>query len=109
MSENADEIAKRYDALIAEGREGEGLVPVKARTGKAADVVYSTRYSRDEIALIREAAAKKGIPPTAFIRAAALAAAAGQLDLDSAGKAGTLTEVQAKVRELMETVERLTA
>ena len=109
MSDSLENIAKHYDELIAQGREGEGLVPVRARVKKGADVVYSTRYSRDEIALVREAAEKRGMTPTAFIRTAALAAAAGELNLGSADKASAVSDVQAKVQELVETVDRLTA
>ncbi|MPZ48378.1 MAG: hypothetical protein GEU75_03540 [Dehalococcoidia bacterium] len=107
MQESTDDIARRYDKMIEEKTEGESLVSIKARVKKNADVVYSTRYSKDEIALIRKAAQKRGLPPSAFIRTAALAAAAGELDLAAARKVAVVQEVQAKARDLAEAASKL--
>ena len=102
-----EEIASRYEAMVHDESQDEKLVPVKARVKKPVGVVYSTRYSSDEIALIRLAAERQGMAPTAFIRAAALSAAAGELDLSSAEKVEALQEAQAQARDLAATLQRL--
>jgi len=107
MKESNEDIARRYDKAIAEGREGEGLVSVKAHVKSNADVVYSSRFSRDEIAVVRQAAQKQGLAPTAFIRRAALAAAAETLDLKSADRVEALQDVKAKARDLAEAAGKL--
>ena len=107
MQESTDDIARRYDKMIEEKTEGENLVPVKARVRKTVDVVYSTRYSRDEIGLIREAARKRGVLPSVFIRAAALSAAAGELDITLADQVAVVQDVQAKARDLAEAASKL--
>src|SRR5512146_3081183 len=107
MTETNDEIAKRYDALVAEGMELDNLRPVKARVKAPVDTVYSTRFTRDEIALVRKAARAQNMTPSAFIRSAALAAAAEGLDLASAEQAAKLQAVRTKARELSEAVSQL--
>jgi uncharacterized protein (DUF1778 family) len=107
MQESVESIARRHEELAEHGEELDNLVPVKAKVKANADVVYSARYTRDEIAIIREAARKRGATPTAFIREAALAAAAGELDLGAAEKAQTVKMVRIKARELAEAVSRL--
>ena len=102
-----DDIVREVEEVKDTERELEGLVPVWARVSPNAGSVYSTRYSNEELSLILEAAKKRGLTGSAFIRAAALAAAAGELDLGSAEKAATLQQVRAKARDLVETVNRL--
>ena len=107
MRKTAQELAKHYDDLFAQGKELEGLVPVAMKVSPNPDTIYSTRYSRDEIALIRQAAKKQSITASAFIRTAALAAAAGQLNLAAGEKAAKLGKVRKQARELAEAVEAL--
>ena len=45
---------------------------VERRSGQAASVVFSVRFSRDEIHQVREAAARLGEKTSEFIRSAAL-------------------------------------
>jgi len=107
VEKTREEWAQHFEDLKAQGRELEGLVPVAARVAKNPDTVYSTRYSKQEIALIRDAARKRGLTASAFIRSAALAAAAGELDLAAGDKAAALGEVREKARDLAAAVERL--
>jgi uncharacterized protein (DUF1778 family) len=107
MEKTREEWAKHFDDLKAQGKELDGLVPVKARVAPNPDTIYSTRYSRDEIALIRDAAKKLGITASAFIRSAALAAASGELDLAGGERAVAVAEVRKKARDLAAAVEKL--
>ncbi len=107
MTETNEEIAKRYDALVAEGRELENLTPVKARVKAPVDTVYSTRFTRDEIDSIRKAARDQSLTASAFIRSAALAAATRGLDVASAEQAAKLQAIRTKARELSEAVSQL--
>lgn len=107
MQEPVENIARQFDELTAEGKELEDLVEVEASVSRSPGSVYSTRYSREEIALVRDAARKRGMTTSSFIRKAALAAAAGDLDLTAAKIAETLQEIKAKARDLAETAGRL--
>ena len=107
MTETNEEIAKRHDALVAEGRELDNLTRVKARVKTPVDTVYSTRFTRDEIALLRKSAREQNMTTSAFIRSAALAAATEGLHLASAEQAVKLQAVRTKARELSEAVSQL--
>ena len=102
-----EEWVKYFDDLKAQGKELDGLVPVAARTRANPDTVYSTRYSKEAIALIRGAAKKSGLNTSAFIRRAALAAAAGELDLAAGEKAAAVVDVRERARDLAAAVEAL--
>ena len=56
---------------------GEWEDEVERRPGHLASVVFSVRFSRPEIAAVRQAAARVGERTSEFIRAAALARARG--------------------------------
>ena len=105
--ESIDEIARRYEAMIDDESQDASFKPVQAYVKPRADVVYSTRYSEEEIALIRRAAKEREMAPTAFIRAAALAAAAGELDLTRAESVAALQDARTKALHLVEALERL--
>jgi uncharacterized protein (DUF1778 family) len=104
-----EEIIAEYDKLMAEGRELEGLVPVKARVAKDIRHVFSVRMSAKELTEISEAAAKRGMTVSDFMRQASLAAAQGALGLDAGRQATAVNAVREKARELYEAVEQLDA
>ncbi len=95
------------EALKDTPAEIEGLVPVKAKAGKNAGVVYSLRLTVDEFMRISEAAKAGGMTLAAFLRSAALMAAEENRRPDEAAKAVALQEVREKTRELAEAVQRL--
>ena len=102
-----DDIVREAEAVKDTEAEFDGLVPVKARVTANPGVVYSLRLSRDEMDRISNAASRQGITSAAFLRRAALAAADGELAVESADKAVALQEVREKTRELAEAVSRL--
>ena len=104
-----EEIIAEYDKLMAEGRELEGLVPVKARVAKDIRHVFSVRMSAKELTEISEAAAKRGMTVSDFMRQASLAAAQCALGLDAGRQATAVNAVREKARELYEAVEQLDA
>ena len=100
-----DQIAAHYESRENDDSHDDELTPVKSRVAKPIGLVYSTRYSADEISLIREAAKKQGLAPSTFIRASALAAASGELNLDAAKRVEALQEAKTKARELAQALE----
>jgi uncharacterized protein (DUF1778 family) len=109
MTETDEEIIRYYDRLRAEGRELEGLVPVKARVAKNPRAVYSVRMSSAELTEISEAAKQNDMTVSDFMRQASLAAAKGDLSLEAGKRATALHAVREKARELYEAVENLDA
>jgi hypothetical protein len=107
MQETDEEIRAYYEKLRAEGRELEGLVPVKARVAKNPRAVYSVRLSFAELSEIESAAKKHGLSISEFMRQASLAAASGEQDLAAGERASTVHAVREKARELYEAVEKL--
>ena len=102
-----EEVIAEYDKLMAEGKELEGLVPVKARVAKPVRAVYSVRMSSPELTAISEAAKQRGVTVSEFMRLAAIAAASDQVDLAVGEQATALLAVREKARELYEAVEKL--
>ncbi len=102
-----EEMIRDMGKRMADGTEFEGLVPVRARVAKEARAVFAVRLSQAEMKTITEAAAKQARPIGDFIRAASLAAAAGELDLGAAERAAVAAEVKDKLRELEIVASRL--
>ena len=102
-----DEIAAEYDQLMAEGKELDGLVPVRARVSKDPRSVYSVRLRFGELSEIIKAAEARGLTTSEFMRQASLSAARGYVDLRAGEQAQALLAVREKARELYEAVEKL--
>jgi uncharacterized protein (DUF1778 family) len=98
--ETEAERAKYMDQF--EGREDElDLVPVEARirvNKDTARAVFSLRLAPAELINISAAAKKKGMTISDFMRAAALAAASGELDADLNN---SQLQVRAKLNDLL--------
>ena len=67
-----EEIAKEFDGRMKQGREFNGLVPVKARVAKDVRAVFSVRLAPSELTEIAEIAKALGMKVGDFIRQAAL-------------------------------------
>jgi len=106
-NQSDDEIAAEFDKRFAEGREMEGLVPVKAKVSKDPRSVFSVRLRFGELSEISKAAETRGMTISEFMRQASLAAARGEVDLRAGERAQTLLAVREKARELYEAVEKL--
>jgi len=102
-----DEIIAEYDKLFAEGKEMEGLVPVKAGVSKDPRSVFSVRLRFGELSEIMKAAEANALTISEFMRQASLSAARGELDLKAGEQAQALLAVREKARELYEAVEKL--
>jgi hypothetical protein len=102
-----EETIAKYDRLIAEGRELEGLVPVKARVAKDVRHVFSVRMTARELTEIAEAARQRGMTISDFMRQASIAAVKGELAIDAGKHATELHALREKARELYEAVEKL--
>jgi hypothetical protein len=102
-----EEIIAEYDKLIAEGRELEGLVPVKARVAKPVRAVYSVRMSSQELTEISRGAKQRGLTVSDFMRQASLSAAQGALGLEAGQREAALLAVREKAEELCRAVEDL--
>jgi hypothetical protein len=100
-----ERIIREEESIKDTEKELEGLVPVTAVVKQNADVVYSVRFSRPEIALLRQAAARKGMKLSELIRSSTLKAA--KSELDPAEKDLALAEVRRRTSELAEAVGRL--
>ncbi len=92
---------------MAEGKELEGLVPVKARVSRDPRSVYSVRLRFEELDEIAKAAKERGVTISEFMRLASLSAARGYVDLRAGEQAQALQAVREKARELYEAVEKL--
>jgi|SRR5688572_13142587 hypothetical protein len=104
-----EDIAADFDKRMAEGREFEGLVPVKARVANPVRHVYSVRMSGKELTEIGRAADSRGMTISEFMRQAAMAAVQGDLDLKAGEHRAALLAVRERARELYEAVEKLEA
>jgi uncharacterized protein (DUF1778 family) len=102
-----DEIEREYAEIRRQHKEFEGLVPVKAKVSKNLGIVYSVRFTPEDLDAIEEAAKAQGMKLSEFIRKAALGAAAGGDQVEAGEKAQALEEVREKVRELEKAVRRL--
>jgi hypothetical protein len=100
------ELAEGAESIKDTPAEIEGLVPVKARVSENLTSVFSVRLGIGELGKITRAANARGQKVGAFVREAALAAAAGELDTpEERGKARK--EAAEHIRALAALVERL--
>ena len=105
--ETDEEIAEYYEELKRHGKELDNLVPVKAHVDPNFGIVYSVRFAQGDMAILDKKAKEKGMKLSAFIRSAALAAAAGDLDIEAGERQAALQDVRKKAQELAKSVERL--
>ena len=103
---NYDDIAREYDAMKEAGTELENLQPVEARIASNVRAVFSLRLSTEEFSQISQAAQKRGMNVSDFLRQAGLAAAQEALDLHVGEQAIVLQKVREQIRALSETIER---
>jgi hypothetical protein len=102
-----EEIAAEYDQLMAEGREFEGLVPVKARVSKDPRSVYSVRLRFEELSEIMKAADARGLTTSEFMRLASLSAASGEIDLRAGEQRERLLMIRDTAEQLYHAVQEL--
>ncbi len=102
-----EEIIRYYEDLKAQGKLYDNLVPVKARVSKNLGIVFSVRFTPEDLDAIEDAAKARGMTISDFIRKAAMGAVAGGEQLAAGEKATALEEVRERVRELSEAVSRL--
>ena len=76
MTKTREELRREAEAVKDTPLEFEGLVPVQGVIKQNADIVYSLRFTRDEMATLRSAAELRGVKLSELIREAAVAAAA---------------------------------
>ena len=95
-----EEMVKEAEQFKDTDQEFEGLTPVKGRVGKEARAVFAVRLSQAEMEAITAAAGKQARPIGDFIRAAALAAAAGTLNMDEGQQVAALANIRDRIREL---------
>ena len=74
--ESWQDIAERVDKQIAEGREGEDIVPVKAKVTRGAEAIFSIRMTYEDMALLRRYTEEKRIKMSEFARDAMIKAMA---------------------------------
>jgi uncharacterized protein (DUF1778 family) len=73
------DILDEYERRRADGTDLDGLVRVTARVSPNARANFSIRLSRDEFGVISQAARRRGITVTDFIREGAMTAAEDEL------------------------------
>jgi uncharacterized protein (DUF1778 family) len=101
-----NDLAKEADAARKAGIELEGLTPIRAHIAKEVRAVFSLRLSPSELSLVSTAAKARGQKVGDFVRLAALAAARGEISVDSIEQTIALDELRDKVLDLVDTVER---
>jgi hypothetical protein len=99
----SEQIAREWDEAIASGSVDDHLRPVKVKAGKEPRAVVAVRMSASEFKTVTQAAESKALNFSEFMREAALAAAAGKLDL----RASEVRRIKQQVRDLVETVNHL--
>jgi hypothetical protein len=83
MMESREEARRKAEAVRDTEQELEGLVPVKMTVSPNLGIVYSLRFSADEMKVIRDAAKSRGKKLSEFIREVAMDAAAQTQDKPS--------------------------
>lgn len=102
-----EKMAREADADFEAFESGEvELRPVQVALNYKGSI-FSVRLKPEEIAILGKAANKRGLKLGAFIRQAALAAAAGELELDGAERAALAAELREKLREAEAVASRL--
>ncbi len=102
IARDADEDFFAFERAIEEGRDT-GLVPVKADLSGYKGSVFSVRLKPGDMAVISKAADERGMKLGAFMRAASLAAALGEMD----ERLLLLEELRQRSEALEETVGKL--
>jgi uncharacterized protein (DUF1778 family) len=105
-TETYDEMADRIDTEYEAGLIPEEATPVGVRVWRPADVNYSIRFNREEIAMLRRHAEATGVKLSDFIRDAAIAAVASS-DLEPRDFWSQLDRVAAQTRALQTAVTQL--
>jgi uncharacterized UPF0146 family protein len=105
--ESNEELARQYETLKLTGKELEGLVPVKAQIKPDADVIYSIRFTRDEMDRIGEFVKAHKMKVSSFIRQVTLAAIEDERNLSDAEKVNVVKEVREHAKALAEAADRL--
>jgi hypothetical protein len=83
MMESREEARRKAEAVKDSEQELEGLIPVKMTVSPNLGIVYSLRFSADEMKLLHEAAESRGVKLSEFIRDVATTAAAQTQDQPS--------------------------
>ena len=83
MMENREEARRKAEAVKDTEQELEGLVPVKMTVSPNLGIVYSLRFSVEEMKVVRDAAKSRGMKLSEFIREGAMNAAAEAQDKPS--------------------------
>lgn len=102
-----EEMVRLAESVKDTEAELEGLVPVTATAPKESRSVFSVQLSGSELSAIMEAADRRGMKTGAYIRAAALAAVAGDLDIDQGEQTKARVEARQRLRELTDIISRL--
>jgi hypothetical protein len=102
-----EEMAAEYDQLMAEGKEMEGLVPVRARVAKDPRSVYSVRLRFEELSEIMKAAEARGMTTSEFMRLASLSASRGEVDLRAGEQRERLLMIRETAEQLYQAVQDL--
>jgi uncharacterized protein (DUF1778 family) len=98
-----EKIAREWDEAIESGVIDEELRPANVKGASAPRAVVAVRMSASEFNTVTQAAESRALNFSEFMRAAALAAATGKLDL----RAGEVQRIKEQVRALAETVDHL--
>jgi hypothetical protein len=80
MMESLEEARRKAEAVKDTEQEIEGLIPVKMTVSPNLGIVYSLRFSTDEMKVLRDAAKSRGMKLSEFIREVAVTAAAEAQD-----------------------------
>ena len=83
MMESREEARRKAEAVKDTEQEIEGLVPVRIKVSPNLGIVYSLRFTRDEMKFLREAAEARRIKLSELIREGAMEAAARAQELPS--------------------------
>jgi hypothetical protein len=75
MMESREEARRKQEAVKDTEAELEGLTPVKITVSPNLGIVYSLRFTADEMKFLRDAAGRRGVKLSEFIREVAMNAA----------------------------------
>jgi hypothetical protein len=103
MPRSDAEIIADHEAAIARGKELEGFRPIPGRVSPNLTFGTSVRFAPEEYTRYYEAARSRGMTLSAFLRAAAAAALAGETDIE---KAAAIQEARQKADELQAALAR---
>ena len=92
-----EEIDRDLGETIAEGRELEGWVPADVKATKSTRAAYGLRLSAEEWRTFTVAAEQRDMTLSEFLRAAAMAAATGSLNLE---QTSALADFRANLRQM---------